>query len=142
MYIKDFDNWNIVKKNTDTNEYKPPFVKEGQIWWAKIGINIGTEVFGKGKTFNRPVLIFKKFSSIQFLCIPLTSNSKPNLYSYSLFIKGRVSALSTSQIRVISYKRLEGFMFEIEEYEFQKVVRFTISKITPSLFRRGRGYPQ
>ncbi len=130
------------KKDTDKKEYKPPFVKEGQVWWAKIGVNIGTEVFGKGTTFKRPVLIFKKFSSIQFLCIPLTSNSKPNQYNYRLVIKGRISALTTSQIKAISYKRLEGFMFEIEESEFQKVVRFTISKITPSLFRRGRGYPQ
>ena len=37
--------------------------KEGEIWWCRIGMNIGHETYGKGASFSRPVLIFKKFSN-------------------------------------------------------------------------------
>ncbi len=57
-------------------EDKKVLFKEGEIWWCSIGMNVGTEIFGKGRRFTRPVLVFKKFGSYSFLGIPITSQEK------------------------------------------------------------------
>ena len=61
--MKNFDQWNEVKKETDTNVALPLF-KEREIYNAKIGENIGFEQSGKGDEFVRPVLILKKLSVV------------------------------------------------------------------------------
>ncbi len=67
-----FLDWLKVKINLRSSKAKPLF-KEGEVWWCSIGINIGVEIYGKGKKFTRPVLIFKKFNEGSFLGIPLTT---------------------------------------------------------------------
>ena len=44
------------------NRQRKPLFKEGEIWWCSIGLNVGDEEYGKGPFFQRPVLIFKKFT--------------------------------------------------------------------------------
>ena len=53
-----------------------PTFNEGDIWWCSVGINIGSEIFGKGKNFSRPVIVFKKIGKDSFLGIPLTKQLK------------------------------------------------------------------
>ena len=55
-YKKDFDLWNTQKKITDNSENKKTF-HEREIWFIKIGENIGFEQNGKGKDFLRPVIV-------------------------------------------------------------------------------------
>jgi hypothetical protein len=50
---------NVLLKDKQPNR----LFKEGDIWWCSIGMNVGVEIFGKGKYFARPVIIFKKFSA-------------------------------------------------------------------------------
>ena len=57
-----FDQWNEVKKNLHQKEKEVEFFKEKQIWWCSVGQNLGSESYGKGATFSRPVLVFKKLS--------------------------------------------------------------------------------
>ena len=45
---KDFDNWNKVKKDLEYND-KSIIIKEREIWWVNIWINIKTESCGKGE---------------------------------------------------------------------------------------------
>jgi hypothetical protein len=40
----------------------PPLVTAGDIWWASIGENVGSEINGKSRLFSRPVIIFKKLA--------------------------------------------------------------------------------
>ena len=61
MEIK-YDQWNNVKKELANREEKF-FFKEGEIWWVSLGQNLGTESYGKGDTFRRPVLVIKKLKS-------------------------------------------------------------------------------
>jgi ABC-type oligopeptide transport system substrate-binding subunit len=75
--LKDFINWIQYKIYLNTRKKFPKF-KEGEIWWCSFGINVGIETDGKNDKFNRPVLVFKKFNSQQFLAIPLTSKEKNN----------------------------------------------------------------
>ena len=52
-----FDEWNEIKKELDGS--KQGYVKAGKIYWLSVGRNIGTEIYGKGDKFLRPVLVVK-----------------------------------------------------------------------------------
>ena len=54
-----FDEWNEEKKQIHTKEKENFYVNEREIWYVKLGINIGSESNGK-KDFRRPVLVIKK----------------------------------------------------------------------------------
>ena len=59
-------------------------VKEKDVWYAQLGVNIGNEEDGKGNTFKRPVLVIKKFGNM-FLVIPMTTGGKDSkFYTRSL----------------------------------------------------------
>ncbi len=53
---KDFDKWNKQKIHIDKlDHFQHP--KVGEIWWCRVGLNIGTEIYGKGNEYTRPVLV-------------------------------------------------------------------------------------
>lgn len=62
MSLEKFDLWNSFKKilsvKISENAEKKILFKEGEIWWASIGYNLGEEVCGKGEKFRRPVIVF------------------------------------------------------------------------------------
>jgi len=103
--IKDFDEWNIQKKITDSVENKKTF-HEREVWFTKIGENIGFEQNGKGEEFLRPVVVYKKFSKNVFLGIPLTRTIKEGKFYSSFDFKGQTSIAILSQIRLFDSKRL------------------------------------
>jgi mRNA interferase MazF len=87
----EFDKWNEVKKETNTDNVLVGF-KERDIFNVKIGKNVGFEQNGKGKDFVRPVLIYKKLSKDMFLGIPLTKTQREGSFFYSfIFIEGIIS---------------------------------------------------
>ena len=60
--MKDFDQWNELKKKIEAEKNNPEkFPKEGEVWMSNVGRNIGFEQNGSGDNFSRPVLIIKKF---------------------------------------------------------------------------------
>lgn len=63
LFIKNFIDWFQLKIRIDTHEHKPPFFKDGEIWWCSIGENIGGEISGKGTYFRRPVLVLRKLDA-------------------------------------------------------------------------------
>jgi mRNA interferase MazF len=82
--VKDFDGWNeLAKKLENTNspiyhkKLKKYLFHPREIWFCSIGTNIGVEICGKNKEFERPVLVLKK-SGRQFICLPLTSRKPSN----------------------------------------------------------------
>ena len=54
--------------------------KEREIFWLRLGQNIGNEEFGKGNEFQRPVLIIKKLTKNIFIGVPLITTLKENDY--------------------------------------------------------------
>ena len=72
---KDFDKWNSLKKNLENSENNI-FIKEWEIWWVHIWINIKTESCWKWENFRRPVLIVKKLSHNTCFIIPLSTKIK------------------------------------------------------------------
>ena len=56
MYIKEFDKWNRVKKRANDSTTSV-FIRAGEIRWISFGVNVGSEIDGKGESFTRPGLI-------------------------------------------------------------------------------------
>jgi len=73
-----FDERNSIKKHINGEE-KKTYLKEWDVWWSSLWINIGSESYGKGSCFRRPVLVLKKLSSNLFVWIPLTTIDKKRL---------------------------------------------------------------
>jgi mRNA interferase MazF len=76
-----FDLWNEEKKRIDSKKTLPLF-REGELWWCRIGINVGREACGKGSRYARPILIMKKVSSDSCIVIPATSQKKTGTWFY------------------------------------------------------------
>ena len=94
---------------------------EGEIWWCSIGLNIGEEEFGKGLTFRRPVLIFKKFSKNSFLGLPLTGREKEGSWYVSSVVMGKKGSVMLNQARIFDRKRLGSRIMEISNEDFEMI---------------------
>ncbi len=51
---KEFDTWNIHKKEIEEN-IPTYFVNKREIWWCSLGVNVGGEQDGVGEFFERPM---------------------------------------------------------------------------------------
>ena len=93
-----FDRWNTIKKSTDAvDETARLYFREGEIWWVRLGKNIGYETDGKSREFTRPVIILKKYNQYSFLALPLTTAPKPNPYRLPIgMVDGKPSQRSRS----------------------------------------------
>lgn len=105
---------------TDATESKTR-IREGEVRWCRIGINVGNEILGKGDFARRPVLVLKKFSGDVFFGLPLTSKIHEGDWYY-IHVHDNVSqSIILNQGRLLDRKRLEDKMFEISEKELRKV---------------------
>lgn len=119
---KDFDTWNKIKKNTDSNTDYLPLYHERQIRWCRLGVNVGFEQDGTGKEFSRPVLILKGFSRHVCLVIPLTTSKKKCKYHTSVGIVGGRDAFAIiSQLRLIDTRRLDTLIETLDLEKFNLV---------------------
>jgi mRNA-degrading endonuclease toxin of MazEF toxin-antitoxin module len=118
--MENFDTWNNLKKNLDKNEVKILF-KEGEIWWASIGQNIGEETYGKGSKFRRPVIVFRKLTSNSCIAIPLTSQEKEGSWYFTFTIDNTTQSAMMHQSRILSTKRFESRMSTMPEKEFKEL---------------------
>jgi mRNA-degrading endonuclease toxin of MazEF toxin-antitoxin module len=116
--IKNFDVWNSIKKEINTKNQKI-FFHEREIWFCKLGQNIGFEQNGKGKYFLRPVLILKKFNKYIFVGLPMTSVKKDKMFYFNL--NNNLGSIILSQIRLIDSKRLFYKKSKITEKDFSKI---------------------
>ena len=122
--MKNFHDWNIKKIKIDKNEtFNHP--REKEIWWCSIGINIGSEVYGKGADYTRPVLVINAEGSENFIGIPLTSNIKSK--KYACIIKTDDGALHTAliyQIRSFDKRRLTERKYILSTEEYSKIKKY------------------
>lgn len=103
--MKEFDSWNEIKKNIDTNKKNRRY-HSGDVWWCSLGKNIGYEENGKGISFERPVLVIKGFSKQVCLIVPLNTTRKyGKFYSFLGKINGRDNYAILSHVRLIDSKR-------------------------------------
>lgn len=105
MYFKDFDTWNAVKKRLQTEE-RQVNIRKGEIRWVSVGVNLGSEIDGKGVSFTRPALIAHVIGSKLALIVPITTKVKDIPGYVSFEWKDKVNALCIHQMRVVSQKRI------------------------------------
>lgn len=121
-YQKDFNNWNILKQRLGKRAVS--LFEQGDIRWCHLGVNIGHEQDGGGKTFARPAVVYKKINNYTCIIIPLTTR-KPRRGEMSIQINGKTAVFLIHQIRLIDSKRLNVKIGELvhENYvQIQKAV--------------------
>ena len=107
MHKKDYKEWHELKTVVHNEKVRPHF-HEREIWFCTLGENVGFEQDGRGESFQRPVIILRKFNQSVCLVIPLTKNQKAGIHYFSFSFQS--TALSTailSQVRLIDAKRLD-----------------------------------
>jgi mRNA interferase MazF len=88
-------------------------------------VNVGSEVFGKGHDYTRPVLVINAEGSESFIGIPLTSNIKNK--KYSCIIKTDDNVLHTVlvyQIRSFDKRRLTERKYILSNEEYSKIEEY------------------
>lgn len=137
---KDFLAWMGLKENIH-NVGRTPAIKEGEIWWAAVGENVGVEINGKNDVFSRPVLVFKKLSRYGFMAIPLTSQKHKGDWYIPFRFKKKISIASLAQARTMSVSRLYRRMGTIPDTDLELVRegfrKLYLKKISPQLKSRG-----
>lgn len=118
--MKDFIGWHEFKWKIDRGSVELVF-HEGEIWWCALGLNVGIERDGKNELFERPVLIFRVLNKDMFWGLPLSSKSKRAIYNHIICFHNRQQAVSLSQIRALSGKRLIRRMGKISDVELVNI---------------------
>ena len=97
-------------------------IKEGEIWWCRIGENVGSEICGKGRDFLRPVVIVAKLSRYNFVGVPLTSKNHKGSWYVNFIFKGVSECAVVAQVENISTFRLHHKMGEIPQSDLNKIL--------------------
>ena len=119
--MKDFDTWNIEKKNLESDGHETLAFHEREIWWCSIGLNLGDEQDGKNELFERPVLIIRKFNNKVCWILPMTTKQKEGVYYHQLEHDGKIFSVILSQIRLTSVKRFHRFVRKISPHQFSLI---------------------
>ena len=116
-----FDIRNTLKKKTHTLT-KSIYIKEREVWYAHLWMNIWFEQNGVWSTFVRPVLIVKRVGTVCFV-VPMTTWWKENKYYYTLsdHCFWKTSRIILSQARCIDKKRLTHKLWMLAVKDFEKI---------------------
>ncbi len=122
MEQKNFDSWNTMKKKVHLSERRL-FVKEREVWWCALGVNVGNEQDGVGEHFERPCVIVKGFSPTTYLILPLSTKKKiPRFQIEVMFKSNTINYALLDQIRVIDIKRLRRKIGQIPIATFDNIM--------------------
>ncbi len=103
---KDFSAWHKEKAKIDTSAEPELLYKEREVWWLRIGLNVGAEQNGSHDTFSRPVVIVKGFSKTLFWGIPLSNTKNRSRFVVPVVVDGKERAANISQLRAFDTRRV------------------------------------
>lgn len=134
--MEEYDKWNEVKKYTQQKKRKLG-MKSREIFWVKLGQNLGSEEYGKGKDFARPVIIVRRLTSDLFIGIPITTTIKNNDYfhSFTYMNKSRGMVENSAmilQVKTFSIKRVLSKVGTVNKEDFDKMLEKTKSLFNPT----------
>lgn len=139
-----FDEWNNVKKETDA--LSSPIFKEREVYYIRMGHNIGHEQNGKGDEFVRPVIVLKRLSREMFIGIPLSSQIKNGSFYHTVtFSKNGMETINNAivaQIRLFSARRLLNKIGMIHKDEFTDLKKSVASLLDLTLPNESTGLPE
>lgn len=103
---KNFTEWNSEKTKIHQTSSRV-FFHEREVWWCRIGLNVGYEQDGKGDNFARPAIIFKKFNNEVCWVIPLSTKTKDGKFYIPVDLGDDTERVAiVSQLRLVDAKRL------------------------------------
>ena len=107
----DFDAWNEEKKAIHIAARLPPF-REREVWWCAIGVNVGSEVYGKGRQRTRPVIVMRRLNREAAIVVPVTSQQPAYLgdWYHPMHWSGRAQWAMLHQTRMVSAARFTSRM--------------------------------
>jgi len=126
--MKIYDDWNNLKQII-ASQAESPFCNQREIWWCSVGMNVGTELYGKNELFERPIIILKVYNIDTVLTLPITSSRKDGRYYYKIKFNLMNSSVVLSQPRTLSTKRLTRRISRLPESEFTTLLDKFISSI-------------
>jgi mRNA interferase MazF len=119
-YINAVLNWCRIKISLWEKSSRILF-KEGEIWWCRVGMNVGVEIYGKGSSFTRPILVLKKLNAEFFVGIPLTSKKKEGSWFAPVIYNEKEGRAVLSQVRAFDGRRLVSRIGILSEVHFETV---------------------
>lgn len=132
--LAEFVKWVKVKVRIHISDSSSVFYHEREIWWANVGLNVGSEQNGKDEELQRPVLVLRKFGQHIFWAIPLTSKKKDSKYRLEIKYKeyyenitgeliseDKDGIIILNQLKTMSIKRLIRKIGVMSEENFNTV---------------------
>ncbi len=119
--MKNFSEWMALKEKLDTTIHRAPFVSEGDMWWASLGENVGSEIGGKNTLFSRPVIILKKLAHEFYFVIPTSTKTKKGTWYVNFSHQARDMVACLHQARAIDYRRLSSKLGTLDNEDFARV---------------------
>ncbi len=123
-----FNEWNEEKKKLHRNKKYELVFHEREIWWCSLGKNLGDEQDGKNASFERPVIVIKKFNSRIAWVVPMSTKMKNGKYYHSIFHNKAEKSVILSQLRLTSIKRFKRFIGKITPFQYITIKK-KISKL-------------
>ena len=122
MNYKKYDEWSILKKKINYVYNNPYHPKIREIWWTNVGLNIGSEIYGKGLFYVRPVLVIK-VNDRNFVGIPLSSKIKKDKNKMVVYTSDlKRHSVIFNQIRSFDNKRLVCKKYILSKNKFKKII--------------------
>lgn len=118
----DLDWWNQVKCRTQKEKSNILF-KSGEIWWCRVGLNVGEEIYGKGLEFLRPVLIFKKLTGNSFVGLAFTTKVRTGTWYIETNHNQKKRLIMLNQVRTFDKKRLVQRIGTLDDSQFAEIKR-------------------
>lgn len=115
-----FENWNKLKQDIHKNEKESFYVKQREIWYVNLWINIWSEENWKKEDFRRPVLVLKKLWSL-YLCVAMTSKWKDDNQFYHKYKEN--SYIILSQAESIDRKRFLDKVETMTKSDFDEITK-------------------
>jgi mRNA interferase MazF len=119
--MKNFVLWLSLKSGLHEAKHRPPHVSEGDIWWASVGENVGSEINGKSTLFSRPVIVLRKLAHGFYFVIPTTTQDRKGSWFVPFRQKDRSMLACLHQARAIDYRRLSSKLGTIDDKDFERV---------------------
>jgi mRNA interferase MazF len=114
-YIKDFTTWHEIKSATDKRDTRRILLKEGAVWLIRLGVNVGSELDGKGIEFFRPVIVIKKINEQVFFGVPVSSRINKDYFRQEFILLGKPRDAVLSHVRAFDKKRCMRFMTMLDK---------------------------
>lgn len=125
---KNYLKWTRRKRFLNNHGVRIKDFREGNLYWAFIGENIGMEQDGSGNAFSRPALVLNKMGRTLVLCVPISSKKKNGKYYMDIDVDPIHGTLLFNQVKVIDVLRL-GDLIGVVPHRILRKSRHKLTKL-------------